>query len=353
VSEVSFPANTDAGAGLLTLASAWSAVYEPVRTDLALVAARVVALSATGAFPLGQATAALAASPGKLLRPVLVLLTSLTGPPLPSQAKMRRQMRSIAAAAAFELLHLASLIHDDILDKSPIRRGLPSVWGQWGTGIAVLAGDHLYGKAMAEASRAGRRVLRCLGRVSDNLLAGEAMELTMSPATLGLRSYMTLATAKTAAFCAESCAVGAMVGWAGPAITIGLRSYGRALGQAYQLTDDLLDLRGDPAQMGKPALHDIARGRLTFPTIVGLSRRPVRVGKALDDIRRAAGTSPEGDDCLRTLRRELEACGAFDETTGAVRRKIARAIKALTILPCGQPRLSLEILAENLLARQA
>lgn len=328
----------------------WVAVYEPVREELDLVAARVIALAAAGAFPLGEAAGALARSPGKLMRPALILLAGLTGPPVPSLRAARRRARLIAVASGFELLHLASLAHDDILDASPLRRGAPSVWGRWGTEIAILTGDHLYGKALAEVSLAGRRAMNSLCRAIDGLLAGEALELRAGATVAGRRGYMALATAKTAVFCAESLAVGASVAGAGRAVIAGLKSYGRALGQAYQLTDDLLDFRGDPAEMGKPCLGDLSRGRFTFPIIVGLTRRPGRVGRIIEGIRRAeagAGNLP------RLLRRELEACGAFEETARYARRKIDRAIAGLAVLPPGAPRDNLTVLAENLVGRRA
>jgi len=328
----------------------WVAVYEPVREELDLVAARVIALAAAGAFPLGEAAGALARSPGKLMRPALILLAGLTGPPVPSLRAARRRARLIAVASGFELLHLASLAHDDILDASPLRRGAPSVWGRWGTEIAILTGDHLYGKALAEVSLAGRRAMNSLCRAIDGLLAGEALELRAGATVAGRRGYMALATAKTAVFCAESLAVGASVAGAGRAVIAGLKSYGRALGQAYQLTDDLLDFRGDPAEMGKPCLGDLSRGRFTFPIIVGLTRRPGRVGRIIEGIRRAEAGA---DNLPRLLRRELEACGAFEETARYARRKIDRAIAGLAVLPPGAPRDNLAVLAENLVGRRA
>lgn len=337
-------------AGDVTAAVSWTGVYEPVRAELDLVAARVVTVAATGPEPLKDAATVFARRPGKLVRPALMLLSGLTGPEAPPGPAERRRRRLVAAATAFELLHLASLTHDDILDASPLRRGEPSVWGQWGPGVALLTGDHFYGKAMSEATRAGGRASQSLCRTIEALLRGEALQIQAAGRRLGRRAYMALATAKTAVFCQESCGLGATLARAGSALTQALRGYGRRLGQAYQLTDDVLDWRGDPARMGKPALADLASGHLTFPVIVGLARRPARVEKA---VRAVAAGEPQEAGPVRELGSELEACGALEETVRAARRLVERAINCLAALPAGTPRDNLAALAAGLIGREA
>ncbi len=366
----------------------WDGPYGPVRADLDLVAARVVSLASTAPRPLREAAAALAGRPGKLIRPALLLLSGLAGPPLPPERAARSRQRRLAAASAFELLHLASLTHDDILDSSPLRRGETSVWGRWGTGMAILTGDHFYGKAVGQASLAGRRATRSLCRAIDALLTGEAIQILAAGRALGRRGYMSLATAKTAVFCRESCGLGAALAGCRAVVIQALRAYGQALGQAYQLTDDILDWRGQPAETGKPRLADLARGRLTFPVIVGLARRPKRVGRAIAAVApwasRAAGaastpwaaptagaasgaeaagsrntpgasdlTDPSLLRLLRDLAGELEACGALDETARHARMLSERAVAHLAVLPAGTPRSNLAALAANLAERKA
>lgn len=352
-SQVSLPAPATAGVP-------WVCVYEPVRRELDLVAARVTTLATTATPPLGEAAGILAQSPGKLLRPALVLLAGLAGPPAPPSRATRQRARLVAAASAFELLHLASLTHDDILDASPVRRGVPSAWGRWGTEVALLAGNHLYGKAMHQASLAGRRATRSLCRTIDALLTGEVLELRNDRAS-GRRAYMTLATAKTAVFCAECCGLGAVLAGAGRPTVSALRSYGRSLGQVYQLTDDLLDWRGDASEAGKPCLFDLSRRRFNFPLLVGLARRPVRVGRIIDQMEpslalatvphRSRATTDTLAELLAILRTELETTGALEETARYARRKVAGAIGSLAALPSGPPRDNLTALAESLMGR--
>ncbi len=312
--------------------------------------ARVAELAADGPRLLGEAATDLARRPGKLIRPALLLLSALAGPALSSGLADRRRRRLLAAASAFELLHLASLTHDDILDASPLRRGEASVWGRWGPGVALLTGDYLYGKAVGQASLAGRRVSRSLCRTIEALLTGEAMQVESMGRPLGRRSYMALATAKTAVFCQESCGLGASLGGADTRVVDTLRAYGRQLGRAYQLTDDLLDWQGDPAETGKPRLADLARGHLTFPVIAGLARRPARVGLAVRAAIEHSGEEALGP--LEDLGRELEACGALGETAAQAHRCVESALARLAALPPGAPRSNLAVLAGSLLGRK-
>lgn len=347
---------SETGAAPLDGQAAWDDIYGPVRADLDLVAARVVSLASAGPQPLREAASVLAGRPGKLVRPALLLLSGLAGPPVaPARAERNRQRR-LAAAAAFELLHLASLTHDDILDTSPLRRGETSVWGRWGTGVAVLTGDHFYGKAVGQASLAGRRASRSLCRTIDALLTGEAVQIQAAGRSLGRRGYMSLATAKTAVFCQESCGLGAALAGCRAVVIRALRAYGQALGQAYQLTDDVLDWQGHPAETGKPRLADLARGHFTFPVIIGLARRPKRVGRAVAAA--VAGTALGAPDPsllgpLRELAGELESCGALEETARHARLVVERAISRLAALPAGTPRANLAALAESLVGRKA
>ncbi|MEW6031531.1 MAG: polyprenyl synthetase family protein [Bacillota bacterium] len=338
-----------------------ASAYGPVAAELETVTGRVASLAAAGSPLLREATASLVTHPGKRVRPALLLLSSLAGAtsesgPAPERARLVRRSREkvLAAATAFELLHLASLTHDDILDASPLRRGQPTTWARWGTAVALLAGDHLYGKALAQASLAGRRTCRAFCGLVELLVEGQARELEVSGAERppGRRAYMSLATAKTAAFFAESCALGATLGGAGSGTTRALRRFGRLIGQAYQLADDLLDWQGRPDRTGKPHLGDVRNGRYAFPVVAGLARRPTRVARALA---RVSATRPGSGvpARLEDLRLELEAAGAFEETARQVRERTRLALACLELLPPGVPRDNLDLLALVLAGRTA
>ncbi len=324
--------------------------YGLVRGDLEIVAAKVRELASAAAPPLGEAATALADRSGKLVRPALLLLSARFGPPAPPARDFRRKTRLLAAATSLELLHLASLTHDDILDGSSVRRGGPSVWGRWGTAVAILTGDHLYGKAVGQMALAGRRASRSLCRVIDALLAGQALELRASGRKLGRRAYLTLASAKTAVFCAEACGLGATLAGAGRETAAALRAFGTSLGQAYQLVDDLLDWTGDPDRTGKPLHLDLPRGHLNLPVIIALERRPARVGRAVATLRQAPGpqTRPA---TLAELLALLRECGALEETARLARLKTLRAVARLSVLPMNPARRSLEALALALVGR--
>lgn len=343
----------------------------PIREQLARVAAEVAQAGAPGGgAPAGPASSLLAESsatltrnPGKLLRPALLLLCSLAGPRGRAallegvSPEVARRLR--AAAAAFELLHLASLVHDDIIDRSPLRRGLRTVWGRWGTEVAVLAGDHLYGRAVSLAAQAGGVVCRSLARSVAALTDGQTLEFEARGRPVGLRAYRAVVTGKTAFLCSEVCGTGARLGGATGGVTRALRRFGLELGRAYQAADDLLDWQGDPGRTGKGARWDLRQDSLNLPVLIGLRRRPARIGRLLDAISRAgpARTSPtrQADEntglLVDHLARELAECGAMAECAHRVRRYTEAAAAALERVPPGIARCSLETTARALVDR--
>lgn len=344
-------------------------ILTPLQKHLAAVAAEVArggpAPQPRAPVPLspllGESTATLTQSPGKQLRPALLLVASLAGPggraALLEGSAPHRARRLHWAAVAFELLHLASLAHDDLVDRSPLRRGQPTVWGRWGPETAVLAGDYLYGRAVGAAALAGGCACRGLGRAAIALVDGQTRELEARGRPAGLRAYHAVITAKTAMLCAEVLVTGGRLGGAPAGAIRGLRRFGLELGRAYQSTDDLLDWQGQPDRTGKPGQWDLRQGNLNLPVLIGLRRRPARIGRLLAAMAEARPDPADGEgsvppsSLLRRLAEELEGCGAFTECARRVDRHTGAALAALKALPPGMARDSLAALARTLVGR--
>jgi geranylgeranyl pyrophosphate synthase len=174
-------------------------------------------------------------------------------------------------AAAVEFLHSATLIHDDVVDQTGSRRGLPSLYTQVGNSVSVLVGDYLFAQAAATASETNNlRIMRLFAESVMTLCTGQVDEASRGfdePCWLDRDSYYRTIEAKTAALFVLACHAGAILGEAPIAATEALRRYGRALGLAFQIVDDVLDLVGDEAELGKPVGSDLRQGVVTLPVI--------------------------------------------------------------------------------------
>jgi octaprenyl-diphosphate synthase len=199
---------------------------------------------------------------GKMLRPTLLLLAS--------EAAGAPEARAVRLAAIIELIHLATLVHDDSVDHSALRRGMPTVNSLFSHQVSVIMGDYLYSRAIIELVRLDDlEPLRVLSRVTNEMTVGEMRQLTAYDA-LEFREadYELLIRSKTASLFAGACEVGALR--ASPASREALRRYGEALGMAFQITDDLLDYTEGEAVTGKPSGHDLREHKITLPLIAAL-----------------------------------------------------------------------------------
>ncbi|MBI2318870.1 MAG: polyprenyl synthetase family protein [Betaproteobacteria bacterium] len=202
-------------------------------------------------------------NPGKLVRPALTIACG----------RLFREPNAglLSMAAAVECLHTATLIHDDIVDETEERRGGPSLHASSGRAAALLAGDYLFAQAAAVASETNNlRIMRlfadcvmkvCTGQIEENARGRTAR------AFLTRESYYRTIDAKTAALFTLACESGAVLGEASLSQIDALRTYGRTLGLAFQIIDDILDLTGDEELMGKPAGSDLRQGVMTLPVI--------------------------------------------------------------------------------------
>ena len=201
---------------------------------------------------------------GKLFRPTLLLLAE--------EATGAHHERSITLAAVVELVHLATLVHDDSVDHSVLRRGMPTINALFSHQVSVIMGDYLYSRAVTELVHLNDlEPLRVLSRVTNEMTIGEMRQLLAhDPLQFSEEEYDLLIQSKTASLVSGACEVGALQ--ARPADRLALRRFGEALGMAFQIVDDLLDYVGDSSVTGKPSGSDLREHKVTLPLIAALSR---------------------------------------------------------------------------------
>ncbi len=301
---------------------------------------RLVAL-ATGHGPLlerhagGTITAG-----GKRLRPLLVLLAA--GPRASGGSEL------IAAAAAVELIHSATLVHDDVLDRAGLRRGVPTVWAQGGRELAVATGDLLFSRAFAELAAVGSlAAVRSLSHATSALAEGELLQRqdAWNPA-VPIERYLLRCELKTARLFEASCELGAIAAQAPAEEVAAIGAFGRGIGLAFQLLDDVIDVAGPPSVTGKPRGVDLLDGTVTLPLILAREREPT-----LGEIDLRAITTPEE---AAKLCDRIEATGALADARARAQRLIDEAIARLEplALDTGQRR-ALRLVADSVVDRQA
>ena len=259
------------GAGVgMRLAKA--GLFRVIKSDLAVLEENLREAAASSVPLIHEVGTHLVASGGKRLRPALFLLAARSGPAFD-------RVRAMPLAVAVELIHMASLVHDDVIDGAGTRRGEPTANARWGNQVAILCGDYLF--AQAFSSIAGQHYGEAIGiRLAElvrELASGEILQdAALFQAEHSLPDYYQRIEKKTANFLALCCEMGAIVSGAAGEVAKGLYLYGHAVGMAFQITDDLLDITGDAAKLGKPAGNDIRQGVVTLPVIRALEVSPER-----------------------------------------------------------------------------
>ena len=284
------------------------------------------ASSAHGAALAEHALATLDAG-GKRLRPILVFVCA-------GEAENQDLIR---AAAAVELLHMATLVHDDVLDRAPQRRGRPTVFATGGRAAATAVGDFLFSRAFAELAATGSPdAVRALSRASSALARGELLqrEDAFSPDVTEER-YLERCTLKTARLFEAACRLGALLG-DDPSTVDTLGDFGTRIGLAFQLFDDVLDIAGPPEVTGKGRGTDLLDGTVTLPVILA-----ARADPSLAELPPADAEAA----CAR-----IAATGALEETRARAVAYVADAKSSLSGLPDPQRR-TLELVADGVVER--
>ena len=289
-----------------------------------------------------QVSEYLVAAGGKRLRPALLLL--MCG------ALGFNGGHRLNLAAVVVFIHTATLLHDDVVDDSTLRRGRATANSAFGNPASVLVGDFLYSRAFQMMVEVGdMRVMQTLSEATNVIAEGEVLQLmNMHDASLSEDSYLRVIRSKTAKLFEASARLAALLAKSPPAIEHACAEYGQALGTAFQVIDDLLDYSGDAALMGKNLGDDLREGKATLPLIIAMQRaapleRAVIAGAV------QTGSTSEMPQILAIVK----ATGAMRATEQAAAAEARRALGALKSLPVSKYREALEQLASQLLERQA
>ncbi|MDQ6750806.1 MAG: polyprenyl synthetase family protein [Actinomycetota bacterium] len=324
----------------MTVASTVDAVVQAggahIPDLMARLEQRLVALSEGHGPVLARHGGDTIAAGGKRLRPLLVFIAA--GEPVDECEGMLR------AAVAVELVHSATLVHDDVLDEAQLRRGRPTVVAEAGRAIATATGDLLFSRAFAELAANGRAEgVRVLSSASSALALGELLQREDAFQAVPVERYLKRCELKTARLFEAACRLGALESGAGEPLGTGeLGAFGRRIGLAFQLLDDVLDVSGPVERTGKQRGTDLLDGTVTLPLILARERDPELAGL---DVRR-----------IGTPERAAEICDRI-ETTGALADARARALSiageaktGLPLLPNAQ-RSALELVADGVVER--
>jgi heptaprenyl diphosphate synthase len=278
---------------------------------------------------------------GKRMRPALLLLVMGDVPP---------DRRAARAGAAVELIHLASLCHDDIMDRATRRRGVGSVNAQWGNAPAVTVGTLMLARATALLAGLGYAALALGSRQMARLCAGQLREAENAyNLDLSVADHLDILRDKTGALFELAGGLGALLAGRPPAEAAAISTYCGELGLAFQLRDDLMDLEGDPATMGKATGTDIREGVYALSVLLTLAQR----GEPAATLRRLLKRRELPDDALSEVPQLLRASGALAQAADLARHHAALARQALDALRPGVARDALQGLADQAVARAA
>lgn len=274
-------------------------------------------------FPLiGEVNQHLLRMRGKMFRPTLVLLAD--------QATGGPTLRAATFAAVIELIHLATLVHDDSVDHSTLRRGMPTINALFSHQVSVIMGDFLYSRAVVELVRLENlAALRILSRVTTEMTVGEMRQLLAhDPLDFTEEQYDLLIRAKTASLISGACEVGALS--APEEQRQALARFGEKLGMAFQITDDLLDYTADQSMTGKPSGLDLHEHKVTLPLIHALPRLSRGERAALEGLMGSPDPDPES---IGAVIAAVASHGGLDYARERAQRLVLQAEDDLAMLP--------------------
>jgi geranylgeranyl pyrophosphate synthase len=324
----------------MTTAVRAPSLFGPVAEDLILVEDLIESTKPVERPPLKKMLDHALGAKGKRLRPALVLLAGTFGD--------YNLNRLVPLGAAIELLHTASLIHDDVVDGAMSRRGRPTTNALFDNAVTVLLGDYVFANAAEMVTRTGSLPVTRLFALTLMKMTDGELDQDASAWDVGedIQNYLRRISGKTAALFTTATEGGGMLGGCPPAEIEALREYGYSLGMAFQIADDVLDYTGDEAIMGKPAGSDLREGNLTLPALLHLERFPRD-----NPINRFFRARRQREDRLQEAIAAIRESDVLDETMAMARQYVRRAVDALAVLPETDARRSLEEIGEYVLLR--
>jgi heptaprenyl diphosphate synthase len=315
--------------------------FKPIEKELNIVESCLADNLDSSLTLMNEASVHLIKAGGKRLRPAFALLA----------AKVHQDELSevIPVAVALELIHMATLVHDDVIDNSSVRRGTETVKSAWGNRVSIYSGNFIFARALGLVSNYQRSdLIDVLARASMKICEGEIIQmLSCYNVNLGLKNYLRRIERKTALLISVSCQLGAMISIASPQEITALRNYGYYLGMAFQITDDILDIIADEKTLGKPIGSDIRQGVITLPSLYALKHDPNR-----EELARLL-SSPEA--CLEQAERIIAMVSdsdGIDYAYQVTQHFALKAQKQLDLLPDVRVKRTLFDIADFILARQ-
>jgi len=301
-----------------------SDIHAPVRDRLDGVVDEIRRIVVSDFAPIDEVNHYLMKIRGKLFRPGLVLLCDQLGG--------RANPTAETLAAIIELVHLATLVHDDAVDHSVLRRGMPTVNAMWSHQVAIIMGDYLYSRSITEITRLGQiEPIRVIAAAANAMTVGEMRQLVSHDAlAFGEDDYFRLIDSKTASLMSAACEMGALTGT--PEHRDALARYGTELGRAFQIADDLLDYTADSAVTGKPTGLDLREHKVTLPLIHALSRLS-RAERA--DVEAFFRDPEPTDEAIHEVVELVTRHGGLEYALDHARQAAQRAHEALEGLPEG------------------
>ncbi len=299
-------------------------IHAPIRHRLDGVVDEIRRIVVSDFAPVDEVNHYLMKIRGKLFRPGLVLLCDQLGGRVNPVAE--------TLAAIIELVHLATLVHDDAVDHSVLRRGMPTVNAMWSHQVAIIMGDYLYSRSITEITRLGDlEPIRVIAAAANAMTVGEMRQLVSHDALgFGEDDYFRLIDSKTASLMSAACELGALTG--APEHRDALARYGTELGRAFQIADDLLDYTADSAVTGKPSGLDLREHKVTLPLIHALSRLG---GAERADVEAFFRDPEPADEAIHEMIERVTRHGGLDYARERAMQAAERAHGALEGLPEG------------------
>lgn len=309
--------------------------FASIRNELQQVERQLFITLDTGQPLLKEASEHLIKAGGKRLRPAFVLLSA--------SFFTDHLDELIPMAVSLELVHMATLVHDDVIDNSPSRRGIDTVKAKYGNRISVYSGDYIFAKSLALAAGYNRSdVVEIISDASVRICEGEIIQMeTCFDLGQTLKDYLIRIERKTALLMSISCQLGALIAGASPDMIYHVKRYGYYLGMAFQITDDILDFIADETVLGKPTGSDIQQGIITLPVLYALNRS--NNAEELKEILSSPEKVADKSERALTL---VRGSGGIEYSYRAAERYIEKAQRQLLALPDTEARATLTKLAD-------
>ncbi len=340
--------------GALNIPSELSGISSSIEAGLAMVESVFDAQLRSDLPPVAKLVRHVEHYRGKMLRPTLAMLCGMAADP--RRTSVWKELATVGAVC--EMVHMATLVHDDVLDEAETRRRGATVNRLYGNEAAVILGDYLIASAFHLCSTLpDQRYAIDVGQASSVMCAGELLQLHhRNDLSLDEATYFEILDRKTGALVAVSCKLGAFAAGGSPELCARLETFGLKLGVAFQIQDDLLDLSGQESVVGKSVRKDLEKGKLTLPLIHHLGvATPTQRGRTLDALDRfvndQAGDHARAEELGTALASALEATGSVTHARTVAEGLVEKALGELSAVPDSMARSVLELMGRAVVAR--